>query len=58
MAIATDAPPPPPDPEESEVPENSGALTDPLDVLLHEVRQHLKDVGYERPNERPRREAS
>ncbi|AKG44895.1 hypothetical protein SXIM_35110 [Streptomyces xiamenensis] len=36
----------------------SGELTDPLDVLLHEVRQHLKDVGYERPNERPRREAS
>ncbi|WP_158707987.1 hypothetical protein [Streptomyces sp. NRRL F-2890] len=58
MATATNAPPPPPDPEESEAPENSGELTDPLDVLLHEVRQHLKDVGYERPNERPRREAS
>jgi hypothetical protein len=58
MANATDAPPPPPDPEESDVPVNAGELIDPLDVLLHEVRQHLKDVGYERPNERPRREAS
>ncbi|WP_436979197.1 hypothetical protein [Streptomyces sp. enrichment culture] len=58
MANATATPPPPPDPEEGEVPVHSGELIDPLDVLLHEVRQHLKDVGYERPNERPRREAS
>ncbi|MGW7292289.1 hypothetical protein ACWGIB_07845 [Streptomyces xiamenensis] len=58
MATATDAPPPPPDPEDRETPPEKGELIDPLDVLLHEVRQHLRDVGYERPNERPRREAS